>query len=216
MTSDRLVRFVTVSVASEEEPVTSRGGRPRDPRIEKAVLKATAQLLVKRGYAELSLDEVAARAKTTKPAIYRRWKSKARLVHEAAFPVEIVDVGLHSDEPGHTLADDIREMVVAAVHVMASPVARAAIPGLIGEFQNDPSLHTSLLERFQTGPMVWAAERLHRAIDEGEARAGVELPTVVSLIAGAIFFRLLVETGQPCDEAWIDRTTNLVLRGVLP
>lgn len=205
-----------MSVASEAAFVAGRGGRPRDPRIEKAVLKATAELLVRHGYTDLNLDDVASRAKTTKPAIYRRWKSKARLVHEAAFPVDIVDVGNRPDAAARSLADDVRDMVAGAAMVMASPVARAAIPGLIGEFQTDPTLHSLVLERFQTGPMVWAAARLDRAITEGEARPGVELGTVISLIGGAVFFRLLVETGQPCDEAWVDRITDYVLQGILP
>ena len=70
-----------MSIATREEVAA---GRPRDPRIEQAVLNATAVLLVRHGYADLNLAEVARRARTTKPAIYRRWRSKAHLVHEAA------------------------------------------------------------------------------------------------------------------------------------
>lgn len=204
-----------MSVASGTEVVANRGGRPRDPRIEKAVLTATAQLLVKHGYADLSVDDIAVRAKTTKPAIYRRWKSKACLVHEAAFPLDVINIGNRPDSGDRSLADDVREMVEGVVIVMASPVARAAIPGLIGEFQTDPGLHRSVLERFQTGPMVWAAARLERAISEGEARPGVEFRTIISLIGGAVFFRLLVETGQPCDAEWIDRITDHLLEGMI-
>src|ERR1700746_2144351 len=62
-------------------------GRPRDPRIDAAILTATADLLVHIGYSNLTLAAVAERAGTTKTALYRRWSSKAELVHEAAFPV---------------------------------------------------------------------------------------------------------------------------------
>ena len=62
-------------------------GRPRDPRIDSAILAATTELLVDIGYSNLSLAAVAERAGTTKSALYRRWSSKAELVHEAAFPV---------------------------------------------------------------------------------------------------------------------------------
>ena len=64
----------------------SGAGRPRDPRIDSAILSATAELLVQMGYSNLSLAAVAERAGTTKSALYRRWSSKAELVHEAAFP----------------------------------------------------------------------------------------------------------------------------------
>ena len=62
-------------------------GRPRDPRIDAAILAATADLLVEIGYANLTMAAIAERAGTTKTALYRRWSSKADLVHEAAFPV---------------------------------------------------------------------------------------------------------------------------------
>ena len=67
---------------------TAPAGRPRDQRIDDAVLAATAELLQEVGYAGLSIAAVAARAGTHKPAIYRRWPTKAQLVHEAAFPDE--------------------------------------------------------------------------------------------------------------------------------
>ncbi|EUA33595.1 bacterial regulatory s, tetR family protein [Mycobacterium xenopi 3993] len=49
-------------------------------------MSATAELLVQIGYSNLTLAGVAERAGTTKTALYRRWSSKAELVHEAAFP----------------------------------------------------------------------------------------------------------------------------------
>ena len=52
-------------------------GRPRDPRIDAAILRATTDLLVKIGYSNLTMAAVAERAGTTKTALYRRWSSKA-------------------------------------------------------------------------------------------------------------------------------------------
>ncbi|PRC53398.1 TetR family transcriptional regulator, partial [Mycobacterium sp. ITM-2017-0098] len=79
-------------------------------------------------YAELSLDAIAARAGTSKPAIYRRWRGKAHLVHEAVFPVdattEIPDTG--------SLESDVREMIRRTLAVLSTPAARAALPGLVG------------------------------------------------------------------------------------
>ena len=64
---------------------------------ERAVLRATADLVQERGYADLTIAAIAERAGTTKPAIYRRWPSKAHLVHEAVFPIseatELPDTG---------------------------------------------------------------------------------------------------------------------------
>ncbi|WP_141631619.1 helix-turn-helix domain-containing protein, partial [Mycobacterium avium] len=48
-------------------------GRPRDPRIDAAVLRATVELLAETGYPGLLVSAIAQRAGTSKPAIYRRW-----------------------------------------------------------------------------------------------------------------------------------------------
>ena len=68
-------------------------GRPRDPRIDAAILRATTDLLVEIGYSNLTMAAVADRAGTTKTALYRRWSSKAELVHEAAFPAAPTAIG---------------------------------------------------------------------------------------------------------------------------
>ena len=72
---------------------TPGAGRPRDPRIDAAILRATVDLLVQIGYSNLTMAAVAERAGTTKTALYRRWSSKAELVHEAAFPAAPTALG---------------------------------------------------------------------------------------------------------------------------
>lgn len=59
---------------TDQPPIgkTSTAGRPRDPRINAAILAATAELLVQIGYSNLTLAAVAERAGTTKSALYRR------------------------------------------------------------------------------------------------------------------------------------------------
>ena len=63
-----------------------RQGSRRDPAIDEAVLAATRSLLVERGYSATTIDLIAATAGVSRPAVYRRWSSKAQLVHEAVFP----------------------------------------------------------------------------------------------------------------------------------
>src|SRR5689334_8191804 len=124
--------------------IKAQSGRPRNPLIDEAVLRAAAELVVEVGYADLTIAAIAERAGTSKPAIYRRWPSKAHLVHEAVFPMsdatELPDTG--------SLHGDMREMMRRTVGVLTTPAARAALPGLVGEMAADPTLHAALLERF--------------------------------------------------------------------
>src|SRR5919201_1691169 len=79
--------------------------RPRDRRLDAAVLGATRRLLVEVGYRDLSIEAVARRAGVHRPTIYRRWRSKAELVHAAIYPAG--DVTLRVPDTGD-FARDIR------------------------------------------------------------------------------------------------------------
>ncbi|MGF2947397.1 TetR/AcrR family transcriptional regulator [Mycobacterium sp. Lab-001] len=188
-------------------------GRPRDPRIDDAVLRATVELLAETGYPGLSVAAIAERARTSKPAIYRRWPSKAHLVHEAVFPAgaatELPDTG--------SLPHDLREMVLRSMTFLTAPAARAALPGLVGEMAADPTLHSALLERFAGVIGGGLTELLARAADRGEIRPDVtatELASpLVDAIAGITLMGLLTRVDE-LDDAWVDRTTELLLKGI--
>jgi AcrR family transcriptional regulator len=53
--------------------------------LEAAIVEAARQELAEAGYVNFSIERLAARAGTSKPVIYRRWPTRARLVYAAAF-----------------------------------------------------------------------------------------------------------------------------------
>jgi AcrR family transcriptional regulator len=184
-------------------------GRPRDPRIDGAVLRATVELLAETGYPGLLVSAIAERAGTSKPAIYRRWPSKAHLVHEAVFPI-----GTATEIPATGSApEDLREMVRRAMVFMTTPAAKAALPGLVGEMTADPTLHAALLERFAGIFAGGLAEWLKGAASSGEVRADVTAADLAEAIAGLILITLLTRANE-LDDAWVDRTTTLLLKGI--
>lgn len=189
--------------------MTTEIGRPRDKRIDDAVLRATVDLLGAAGYADLTVDAIARRAGTSKPAIYRRWPGKAHLVHEAVFPLgaatELPDTG--------SLAGDVREMVSRTVGVLTTPAARAALPGLVAEMAADPTLHAALLERFSHVLSRGLTERLVAAAARGEVRSQVSAADVVEAMAGMTFLALITR-GDSLDNGWMDRTAEFITRGI--
>lgn len=184
-------------------------GRPRDPRIDGAVLSATVELLAETDYARLLVSAIAERAGTSKPAIYRRWPSKAHLVHEAVFPIgaatELPDTG--------SLPADLREMVRRAMVFLTTPAARSALPGLVGEMAADPTLHSALLERFAGVIGGGLADLLQRAARRGEVRPDVNATELADAIAGITLMGLLTRVAE-LDDGWVDRTTTLLLKGI--
>src|SRR5581483_3234924 len=75
----------------------------RSARVQVAVFEATFQLLEERGYEGLSMASIAERAAVHETSLYRRWKTKERLVldavnHRVAQEIPVPDTGaLRSD-----------------------------------------------------------------------------------------------------------------------
>jgi AcrR family transcriptional regulator len=189
--------------------MTTDLGRPRNPRIDSSVLRATVELLGTSGYGGLSVDAIAQRAGTSKPAIYRRWPSKAHLVHEAVFPIseatELPDTG--------SLAGDVREMVRRSTRVLTTPAARAAMPGLLAEMAMDPTLHAKLLDRFGDITSRGMADLLKRAASRGEVRPAVAAADLVEALAGMALMAIITRD-QTLGDEWVERTATLITKGI--
>jgi AcrR family transcriptional regulator len=197
---------------SDLQPVDkpSGAGRPRDPRIDAAVLAAAAELLTEVGYAALTMAAIAERAGTTKTALYRRWSSKVELVHEATFPVTPTAL----ETPEGDIAADVRAMVAAARDVFVSPVVRAALPGLVADMTADPELNARVLSRFQ-GLFEVVRTRLDRAVQRGEVHDDVDPQRLIEIIGGATLLRLLLRPEEELGEAWVDEITAILTHGVI-
>ncbi|WP_255788354.1 helix-turn-helix domain-containing protein, partial [Mycobacteroides abscessus] len=69
---------------STEESSLGRGRR-RSSDIDVKALAAARELLVEQGWEATTMVAIADRASVGKPALYRRWPSRAHLVFEAVF-----------------------------------------------------------------------------------------------------------------------------------
>ena len=205
---DSLAASITTTYVTLRYVMSTDLGRPRNHSIDDAVLTAAVELIGETSYAELSVDAIARRAGTSKPAIYRRWPSKAHLVHEAVFPTgETTDIPSTGSLPG-----DLREMVWRVATLLCAPAARAALPGLIGEMAADPSLHTALLRRFEDILTRGLGEFLHDAVERGEVRPDVSADDLAEAVGGITLMSLLTRASTSQD--WVDRTATLIMRGI--
>jgi AcrR family transcriptional regulator len=128
--------------------VTARVGRPRDPRVDEAIRTATLELLAEDGYQATTIQAIARRAGVSAPSVYRRWSSKAELIEEAIFPVVL----LAPDALAGDLITDLEPYCRVILRYLCQPAIRAALPGLLVEYQNDHHLWVRSLER-SVGPM---------------------------------------------------------------
>ena len=184
-----------------------RGSR-RDPDIDAAVLDATRRLLVTRGYAATSIDLIAITAKVSRPAIYRRWRTKAHLVHEAAFP----DLG---PDPAHDdVAGEIARLCRGALAMYADPVVREAVPGLLHDLSAEPAMRRLIHDRLEAAARRQLAAQLAEGVGDGAVRPSVDPDTVMDAIAGAAWYAVCVRNVTDLDSA-ATSLADLVSAGVL-
>ena len=177
----------------------SAGGRPRDGRIDAAIITATRELILETGYPGLTLSAIAARAGTTTAALYRRWSGKTQLVHEAVLEAETVPV---PDGPGD-LRGDIRALVETIRVMFDQPEVRVALPGLIADTVADPELHDEMIARLARNLPDFESRF-------GRARSGDQLPLLAEVVAGAATFRILVRRDAALDDDWVDQMVELI------
>ena len=192
--------------------IATQTGRPRDTHIDGAVLRATLELLERDGYLQLTIANVAERAGTSKPAIYRRWPTKAHLVHEAVFPAR----PLESIARGRDLRADVRTLMRSGLDLLGRPAARAALPGLLAESSASSSLAADVLAQAAGNTFAWLEDRLTQGVAAGEVRTGVSAATVFELVAGAAFMATVSARGGRVGKRWVDATVDVIVRGIAP
>jgi AcrR family transcriptional regulator len=185
-----------------------RQGSRRDPTIDEAVLAATRTLLVERGYSATTIDLIAATAGVSRPAVYRRWSSKAQLVHEAVFP----DLG--PEPPADDFTAEITRLCTGAVRMYREPAVREAIPGLMVDLRSDPGLRRVISDRLEAAARSQLATTVEEAGLAGVARNGISADTLMDMIAGGAWYAVCVRHVTNADRA-AKELTDLVLHGVL-
>ena len=186
-------------------------GRPREERADRAILDATLALMAERGVDDLRMDEVADRAGVGKATIYRRYRSKDELV-TAAVAALVGEIAV--PDTGSTEAD-LLTLMRDAVKIYAGSTAARAMPSLVAAMHRDPGLARAVREGFLATRRAALADVLERAIARGDLCRDLELELALDVLAGPLFYRLLV-TGGPIDDDLAQGVVDLVLRGFAP
>jgi AcrR family transcriptional regulator len=191
------------------EPVQEvRVGRPRDRQIDAAVLDATLAVLDEAGYGRLTLEEVARRAGTTKPAIYRRWSGRQRLVLAALSQ----RLGEATAPDTHCTLCDLDECLKVFVAAF-----RRMPPGVIGPLFADCAGDRELRAAFMTAlfdpPRAAVRQTLDRAHARGDLRDEVDLDLILDVLASFIHYRALFGHASTSNVE-IERAVEALLQGI--
>jgi AcrR family transcriptional regulator len=172
------------------------------------VLDATLTVLEVAGYRRLTLEEVARHAGTTKPAIYRRWRDRRRLVL-AALGRRLGRV--RAPETGCTLCDlgECLKLFVGAFRRLPPDV----IGPLLADCAGDDELRGAFMTTLFDPPRAAVGDTLERAHARGDLRADADTGLLLDLVASLIHYRVLFGHAATTD-AEIERAVHSLLQGV--
>jgi AcrR family transcriptional regulator len=193
-------------------PGARRGpGRPREERVTGAVLEAVLALATEQGVEAVTMDAVAARAGVSKPAIYRRWKSKQELVIAAAE----TRIGLLTVPDLGDLRAELRVILTARLEAYRLPGTARLLAELVGAVARTEEPGGGEYARYAQRAMGQTRTVIERGIARGQVRPEVDVRSVVTMVAAPLVYRLVVESELP-TSALVDDVVELVARAVAP
>src|SRR5882762_6570093 len=169
---DFTVRSVKITSMSKNSLPAMRKGRPPRQTAEShaAIIDAVYALLQKESVRDLTMEEVAKRAKVGKPTLYKWWPTKATLV--LAMLCERMAPNL--EKPSHLTAEDsLRFRVRSLIDAFKGPFGKI-VAGLISESQSEPGILRQFLERWVSPRRTATIADLQRGKNTGELRSEAE------------------------------------------
>ena len=170
--------------------------RRRGAELEKAILDAAWEQLTAEGYEHFTIDTVAARARTSTPVLYRRWKTREDLLRAtvrhrgAADPPPSPDTG--------TLRGDLLALLTLA-NTTRNPMA-ALLSSMLGSYYNQTGPTPAELRDEFMGQRGSAVEKVvNRAVERGEIDPARLTPRIIDL-PFALFRQEMMMTLKPVPD----------------
>jgi AcrR family transcriptional regulator len=187
--------------AIETTAAPQAGSRRRGAALEDAILEAAYAELATAGYTAFAVEGVAARARTGKASIYRRWPTKAELVMDALMarlptPAEC-GLTLELDD-SVTTVEALYQVARAIAAVITSP-AGDAMRAVKCEAVADPQLAQLIDDRFQAPRRAALLDLLKRGAERGEVRPEAVSQLVADVVPAVLSHRVLLQR-EPLTE----------------
>lgn len=177
--------------------------------MHRAVLQATAELLLAEGLAGTRVADIAARAGVHETSIYRRWGSRTNLIAEAMS--SHLDTELPLPDTGST-DDDLTEFFTALADFLATPAGRFMTSLSLDE---QDGAFEGVRDQFWELRLTRAAVLVQRGIDRRDVRPDLAPQFVLEAIAGPLHLHILLRNQRP-DRGYVRRLVSLTLDGARP
>jgi AcrR family transcriptional regulator len=179
--------------SATDDAAGPRGGRPLDPGLDEAIIKAARRRLVLDGYSKMTIGDIASDAGVSRPTIYRRWPGKLELT------IEAIDYGLRAQRdtyPDLRLEDlPALEALTEAIRRLDpcyfNPDAMVLMGNFMGETIRTPELLAIVLEHAVEPRLRHLESVLAELQERGDVRPDVDRHTIATLCFGSYFAAFL-------------------------
>lgn len=184
-----------------------RRGRPRDEKVDRAILDATLEELARSGYQGMSVDGVARRAGVSKPTIYRRWPSKPALA--------ISGIAQLVDREAQTVGTPIDDLC-AHLWSAHSNLQRSMSISLLGTLLAERDRHPEFIETYQQRLLLPRLAAIQLILDEAKAEGvidpGVDTEGCAALMLGHLYSMYMLS--RAVTQESIRRIVLMIWRGI--
>ncbi|MEP0234397.1 helix-turn-helix domain-containing protein [Roseibium sp.] len=184
------------SLSSQSAP----SGRPQAERVTAALLDAALLTLAEEGFEAATVARLAARARTSKQAVYRRWPDKTSLV-AASLRAALNRVSPPAPRRGN-VAQDLRLYLSNLVEALQDTPLGRAIKS-VSALKNQPQLAAVLQEAEDARRLALRQIFIATSFE-------ADMETRIDLLLGLVYFKLHVRD-QPVSPDDIEAAVHLVL-----
>jgi AcrR family transcriptional regulator len=185
-----------------------RPGRKRSEESRLAILAAAAELTAEVGYAGLTVEGIAARSGAGKQTIYRWWTSKADVLLDAL--TSKADLYIPVPDEGN-FRDDLRKFLSATFELGSRDQVADVLRALMAEAQIDREFGERFREGFLQHRRAALGVVVSRAAERGDLPPGASPETVIDMVFGTLWYRLLATRRLP-DERLVEELVATLTR----
>jgi AcrR family transcriptional regulator len=185
-------------------PPTRGRGRPRDVRLDAAILISAGKQLEERGYAGMSMESVAAAAGTTVPSLRRRYQDKPALAAAVVDSLRIEALPASTAGP----RNDALAILQNFQRNLQRPRAMASLGSILAEEHRNPELLERFRKRLVPPRRAMLCRALSDAISSGELPAELDVQAASNMLIGSFYARYL--SGDQTPHDWAECVLNVI------
>jgi AcrR family transcriptional regulator len=210
MSMDFTLRSVKIIPMKKNVLPAARKGRPPSEMAAShaAIMDAVYALLQEKSVRNLTMEEVAKRARVGKPTLYKWWPTKATLV--LAMLCERMAPNL--EKPTVLTAEESLRFRVRRLIGAFNGRFGKIVSGLIAEGQSEPAIRQAFFDRWVSPRRTATIADLQRGKNTGELRSDTEPDLLNDAIFGAIYYRFLLRSA-PLTRRFGEELVEQVIRG---